>query len=315
MASSRAQEIRVGVISVVALAILIGGILWGKAAGLGVENRSVNILFQNASGVEIGSPVMYRGVRKGAVSAIAVGPDGVRVTALVESSVPLREDAVASLQMLELMGGKKIEILAGHSTSPLPAGAEIPGRVEGDISALLASVGDITADVRRMMARVDSSLVVVNAMVTSPEFRRNIESTLENAQVASRDAREMIEENRGAIRQVVGNVNALAADVRQFVMRTEGTLDRTIATADSAVGDARQTLRVADATIRDADRLVVRIDSLTADITKREGVVGRLIYDKELADQLVGTLTSARELVEQIKRNGFNLNIGLGRKP
>jgi phospholipid/cholesterol/gamma-HCH transport system substrate-binding protein len=315
MAVTRAQEIRVGVVSVVAVLLVVGGIIWGKGMGLGVDNRLIVMAFSNAGGVEIGTPIMYRGVRKGSVTAIAVDASGVRVSAMVETSMPLHEDATASLQMLEVMGGRKIEIDAGRSTAPLRDDQVIPGRAEGDISALVSSVGDITRDAQRIISRADSAMVAINGILNSPDFRRGIEGSVTNLEAASRNAREITEENRAAIRQAISGINGLVTEVRGFVGRTEGTLDHVINTADSAATDVRGTIHLANGALRDADGLVMRIDSLTAEIRHGEGIIPKLINDKQLTDELMATLKSARELVEQVKKYGINTNVGFGRYP
>lgn len=312
MPATRSQEIRVGVVAVMALVIVVGGILWAKGFGLGVENRVVAILFQNASGVEIGTPLMYRGVRKGSVTGISVDPTGVRITAIVESSVPLHQDASATVGMLEVMGGRKIDIMSGISTAPLPSGAVIPGHSEGDITALLASVGDIAGDARKAISRADSALIAINGILSSPQFRNSIESSMSDLNAATKNAREITEENRATIREAIAGVNGLVTEVRGFVGRTEGTLGHTISTADSAATDVRHTISLADGVLQNADLLLVRIDSLMNAIQHGDGVLPKLINDKELAAQLTSTLKEARELVQEVKARGLKLNIGFG---
>jgi len=44
-------------------------------------------------------------------------------------------------------------------------------------------------------------------------------------------------------------------------------------------------------------------------------VVSTLIYDEQFTSELRATVKSLRELLDQTKKYGFNLNLGLGRKP
>jgi phospholipid/cholesterol/gamma-HCH transport system substrate-binding protein len=315
MASSRSREIRVGIVTVVALIALVGGIIWGKSLGFGVATRIVRITFPNASGVDVGTVVTLNGVRKGSVTAIDAQPDEVRITASVDDTFPLKADASAVLSMLEVTGGKKIELSPGKSPAPLPADAVIPGVVQGDITSLLAQVGDIAASASQVVAGLDSTVTMVNGVLGSREFRENITSTMSNLEQASGDARNLVTANRAAINRAVSNLDRLSSDLRDLVNRTRPAVERTLASAEDISADAKSALRSVDTTLRQANTLIAHLDTLAADIKGGQGAVSKIIYDKEFADELQRTLTAVKDLVQSIDKGGLKtrINIGFGK--
>jgi phospholipid/cholesterol/gamma-HCH transport system substrate-binding protein len=303
------------VVSLLALVALIGGILWGKGVAVGVSTKTLRIIFPNASGIEVGAPITLYGVRKGSVTALEVVPEGVRVTAVIEPTIPLHGDATASLQMMELMGGKKIEVDPGKAPSRLPDNATIPGFIQGDIGAILSSAGDLTADARQIIRRLDSAIVSVTGIIDDPRFRSNIRSTLSNLESASVSANDLVKRNQAAINQTIRNLNDLSIDLKGILARTDRAVQSTVGTAQEVAADARQVIGTADGTVRKADSLVTRLDQLVKDLKEGDGLVSKLIYDKEFAEELEETIKSARAYINQIGKNGINLNVGLGRKP
>lgn len=314
MAISRSQEIRVGVVAVLALIILIGGIVWGKGGGFGIGlvERSIQISFDNASGVDVGTPITVKGVRKGAVTGLDVRSDEVRITATVESGVPLHRDAAASLQMLEVTGGKKIEISSGASADPLPAGAVIPGTVQGDISALLADVGEIGGRAKVLLQRLDSTMQSVNAMLGSPQFQSGLKNTLANLEATSQTAREIAVGNREAIERTVANIDRATSDLRELVSRTRPSVDRMLVTAEGAATDARQAILHVDSTLYRVDNLLAGLDSIATDVRSGGGAVSKLLYDKQFASQLDSTLNAVQLLIKDIERSGIRTRINIG---
>lgn len=319
MATARSQEIRVGVVTVLALAILIGGIIWGKgSAGLGIgggRQRVVEMSFPSAPGIEAGTPITLKGVRKGNITGLDVRADEVRITGTFESDVPLRRDAVAYLQILEVTGGKKIELVPGDSPDLLPAGAVIPGTVQGDFSTMLADAGEISNRARSIMTRLDSVMIVVNSVVGTPRFRSNLEHTLSNLEESSNAARGIVVGNRAVIDRMIANLDAASTELRALVDRTRPVVDRTFATAEGTLTDARSTIGHIDSTLYRVDTLIARLDTVAFGIRHGNGAVSKLLYDPQFAAQLDSTLTAVRRLIRGVEEQGLKtkLNIGFGR--
>jgi phospholipid/cholesterol/gamma-HCH transport system substrate-binding protein len=313
--TSRRQEIRVGIVTLVAIAALVGGIIWGKGFGFSVSNRTIAFRFPNAAGIDVGSPVTINGVRQGSVTSIDTDREGVLVEALIESDVPIRSDAAARIEMAELTGGKRIELTPGSAPRPLEADATIAGTVAGDPTALLSEAGVIAANANVLVLRLDTAVDAVNRMLADGQIQRRVDNTLINLEEASGAARGLVIDNRGRIQETLVSLNATVQDLRGVLARTTPAAERTLATAEGAAGDARIAIASADVTIRRADTLVQRLDSLVYDVRHGGGTASMVLYDTAFANDLRRTIDATRAFIEQSKRHGVNLNISLGRKP
>src|SRR5688500_15049811 len=258
---SRRQEIRVGLVTLGAIAALIGGIVWGKGLGFSVNNRPLRFRFPNAAGIDVGTPVTLNGVRQGSVTALETDATGVLVDALVETDVPLRADAAARIAMAELTGGKRVELRPGTATRELPRDAVINGDVAGDPAMLLSDAGAIAENASVLVLRLDTAVSSINAMLRDGSVQRRVDNTLINLEDASGEARNLVVENRARINQTIISLNSLVHELHGILSRTAPAVDRTLLSAEHAAGDARRTIVVAENTLRQADTLVRRLDS------------------------------------------------------
>jgi phospholipid/cholesterol/gamma-HCH transport system substrate-binding protein len=312
MAISRTQETRVGIVTVIALAVLIGGILWGKGFIVGVHQQTLKIDFPRANGVDVGAPVTLYGVRKGSVTAVEVMEGGVRITATVEPSVPLHPDTKATLQMTELTGGKSIELDPGKAPGTLADGAVIPGFIKGDVADLLGTVDQIGRDAQVVLHRLDSALLSVTDIIGDPALRQGIKSTVANLEQASSSANQLVAANRPAINQTISNLNELSRDLKEIGRRADAGIDQTLTTVDGISQDARIVITDAGGAVRKADSLVARLDRIVKEIDEGDGTLSMLIHDEQLAKDLQATISNVRQYLEEVKQNGIVLRHKIG---
>src|SRR6185312_9237800 len=129
-----AREIWVGLIVILAIAGLIGLVgLASDGPGFLAPQRTIDVVFRDAQGVRVGSPVRVAGLDTGSVvDTDMVEVDGT-LRAKVRISLPanlvkkLRQDVKVTIQPA-LTGMSHVNIVsAGHSGVPLVAGQMISG--------------------------------------------------------------------------------------------------------------------------------------------------------------------------------------------
>jgi phospholipid/cholesterol/gamma-HCH transport system substrate-binding protein len=312
MAISRTQETRVGIVTVIALAVLIGGILWGKGFIVGVHQQVLKIDFPRANGVDVGAPITLYGVRKGSVTKVEVREGGVRITATVEPSVPLHPDTKATLQMTELTGGKSIELDPGKAPGELAEGTVITGTVKGDVADLLGTVDQIGKDAQIVLHRLDSALISVTDVISDPALRQGIKSTVVNLEQASASANQLVAANRPAINQTIRNLNELSGDLREIGKRADAGIERTLGTVDGISQDARIVITDAGSAVRRADSLVARLDRIVKEIEEGDGTLSMLIHNEQLAKDMQATISNVRQYLEEVQKNGVVLRHKIG---
>lgn len=147
----------VGVFVVVLSIALLGGVLWfssGKSYGTAYDIYQT-YMQESVSGLNLNSPVRYRGVEVGRVRQISLAPgnvEQVQLTLEVEHGTPVKADTLAVLQSHGITGIAYVELTGGTRESPLlqkQAGEEYPviktepslmRRLDTSVSSLLINL-------------------------------------------------------------------------------------------------------------------------------------------------------------------------------
>lgn len=299
---------RVGVTVLVALLLLVLGIAWAKGWGLGAAGYTTTAVFATTGGLEVGDPVTINGVKRGTVEEIELRKSDVLVTLAFHGAVDLRRDARATISMLELMGGKKVDLLTGSAAEKLPRGTPVPGVFAGDISSVVAAVGELSRTMGSISADADTLFMSLNDLLT-PEARMDLK-------LALHDARSTL----ATINSAAGRINNLAAANGPKLSTTLDQANRALTTFSDVVGENRAGIRmfidstsraVAEArtSLARASTIASRLDSLLVAGNKENTLLYRLMRDEHFAMRLDSAVSSLTKLSEQIRLQGVDANV------
>ncbi len=224
-----AREIWVGLIVIVAIGALIG--LVGLAAdgpGFLAPQRTIDVVFRDAQGLRVGSPVRVAGLDTGNVVDLDVveNVDGT-LRAKVRISLPaklvkkLRQDVKITVQPA-LTGMSHVNIVSsGHSSVPLVPGQEPIVGVETSLfEPIIDHIGlgvNERTDIRHMIAAIRE---IVDAAV--PRVKQSLASLEET----SSNIKEMSDTVRPAVEATVGEIEDMAKRIRANTPRIESVLAR-----------------------------------------------------------------------------------------
>lgn len=120
---TRANYILVGLFTLIAGAAVLIFSLWMTGAGTERDMNEYDVLFREAvSGLTVGSPVQYSGIRVGDVDQLTLDPLDPRIVRArieVSADVPVKVDTVARRTLLNITGASAIELGEGLPESPL----------------------------------------------------------------------------------------------------------------------------------------------------------------------------------------------------
>jgi len=121
----RFKEIRVGLLSFIAVTLLIIAIVMvGGGSDIWEEKSIIRIRLSSVEGVKPGSPVMIGGIQAGKVKKMDFVPEKESFMAEVTLEIlksrikAIRQDSVASIKSLGLLGDRYIEISLGSVDLP-----------------------------------------------------------------------------------------------------------------------------------------------------------------------------------------------------
>ena len=274
----KSKVVQVGLLVVVALAVLAGGIfLIGEESSLFVERNHYRVELPSAEGLQSGNPVQVSGVRVGSVDEVILPEDPANPFLEVQISIDrryarrIRQDSRASVKTLGLLGDKYVEVSAGTpSAEAIPDGGEIHAAKASGFDQLMESSGSVAQDIESISASLAELL---------DRLQRGegvIGDLLSPARTHGRSASE---------------------EVFALVESTQGLGDR-VEAGQGTLGRLLSDRELADQLARSVGRL----ENVLAQVENGDGLVPALVNDPALTEQFRNTLdnldSSSRELAQ-----------------
>ena len=298
MKDQRKTEIRVGITVVVGIIIFLWILGWAKNCSITAKEKSVTVKFDNVTGLEIGDNVTVNGLRKGYVKEMDIKQDSVVVKLAIDKDVDLRQDAQFSISMLDLMGGKKVGVFPGKSTVPLDYNAIHEGIFYSDIPSVMSMLGSVQGDIVASLKDMRITLSSVNKYLTDDELTKNIKVTASNLNLISNKLIVMMDENRESLNKMAKNGAQLTHEANEFIQTNKEGI--------------RTSLVELQVLIQKTDTLMTTANQFASEIKNKQNNVGKILYDKEMYENLNQSVTRLNELtkilLDQIKKEGINID-------
>lgn len=308
-------EIKVGIVSLLAVVLLIVGISLGKGVNVSDSENQLKFHFDNSGGITEGSPVVVNGVRRGAVLSVENKDGSVLVTAKLDHLEDIKSDAYAKITILEITGGKKIELSPGVSNEKFDARFAIPGRNTADIADLVSVLGDVSGNAVSLVRNLDTLAVSINKMMQSGKLAEDVAVIADNTAELTSNMNVLLKDNYSSLQATIKNLNSLVAGLKGTFDKHEPNIDKLVNQLDKALTEANSLLTRLDETMKKADAAISDVQNITNEVRQGEGFANRLIYDKEFALSLDSTINALNLLVNKINNHGVNVNVRLGTRP
>ena len=140
---NRSQKIRLGIFLFVSLAILLSVIGFFTTREFFEKEDIYYVSYEgiSVSGLEVGSPVKYMGIKVGTIKDIRIDPTNVNKVIIelsLQPDTPIKEDVQADITSMGITGLKAIEISGGSNKaqslepgSQIPAGSSLTQEITG----------------------------------------------------------------------------------------------------------------------------------------------------------------------------------------
>lgn len=298
MKDHRKTEIRVGITVVIGILIFLWIIGWAKNFTLSSNTKDLLVKFNNVSGLEVGDYVTVNGVRKGFVEEMKVEQQNVLVRLNLDGDVDLRKDAAFSVSMLDLMGGKKVNINPGISTEAIDYNKVYYGSFYADIPEVMAMVGSVQEDIVASLKDMRITLRQVNTFLTDEKLNTNIKTSMQNLNDISQKMIVMMDENRANIKKLASNSVELTDEAKDFISKNKEGITQSV--------DQLQKLLIK------TDTLLTRANDFAAEIKGKQNNMGKLLYDEEVYNNLTKSIKRLSELsdilLNQLKKEGVKVD-------
>ncbi|MDT3696940.1 MAG: MlaD family protein [Ignavibacterium sp.] len=301
MKNERKTEIKVGITVVIGLLVLLWIFGWTKNFSLSSNSYKINVRFDNVSGLEIGDQVTVNGMKKGFVQDMKVGANSVLVELSIDNDIILKEDATFAVSMLDLMGGKKVEIFPGKSNINFDKSKIANGVFYSDIPSAMSLFGSVQDDLVTVLKDVKISLGSLNKIVSDDNFNNDVRKSISNLVVLTDKVNSILNENRNDIKKLTTNAVELSEKTNKLL--TDNTENINVLLADLK------------SLVKKSDELLADLNTITSETVNQQNNIGKLLYDKDLFDKLNKTLEQVNELtsvlIDQLKNDGINVDANI----
>jgi phospholipid/cholesterol/gamma-HCH transport system substrate-binding protein len=279
---SVSSEAKVGLFVLVGL-IILGYMSFqvGKQT-LGLKRGyTLDVVFENAAGLDQDASVQIAGVEVGRVESISLKEGKALVRLRISPGVKLEHDASAAIKTHGILGEKYVELHPGTRGAAFLAPGEQISRTERqtDIDRMLNQLSLITEDIRG----VTSSL---NRVLAGKDGEEAISKILTNTRDLTRNLNDVVVSNQEALRAAIENTRQLT-----------GNLNKVVTQNDEKVGQVMDSLKAAS---KEMEKSFASLTELTNGINRGEGTLGQLVKDKTTSEKLNKALTSLQEVTQKI---------------
>lgn len=290
------NEVKVGIFTTIAIVILLLSTIYISNITFVKRGYNINVIFDSANDLKIKAKVKYGGgVVIGNVSDIVVTQDGKIKTGLsINKDVKIKRDARISIYTAGMMGEKFVNVVGGTNESEfiLP-GEAIAGIESGGIDAAFSNLNDVSAEFKQVLMSLSK--------LFKGDLQNSLVSSVKNVDDLSKSVKSMIEENKNSINKSVENFKKSSEDIARAtndLKELVGELNKLVKdVSKSNVAGTMENINELSVKLNSA---ITSLESASKKIDTGEGVIGVLVNDKKMAEDL-------KSVIKDIKENPWKL--------
>jgi phospholipid/cholesterol/gamma-HCH transport system substrate-binding protein len=234
----------------------------------------------------------------GKVHDIKLEGNYVLVEGYIPKSVSVRKDAKATVEMLDLMGGKKIELKPGQSNEPWNFDEILDGRLATDIPGSLAMIGSVEGDLKSIIIDTRNLLDKINQNLSDKEMISSLKTSVKNLEEITNNLNAFLTKNNSKLDRTIENISNLTDKTDKFVSQN----------ADTLIATFNETKEL----ISNLNKVVNSLDKIVRQTESNENNLGRVLYDEELYNKLKQSIIRLDEisniLLEQLNSKGIKVD-------
>ena len=308
------NETKVGLLTIVALALLIMGFNFLKGKDLFDRSKKIYAVFTKLGTLATSNEVKINGLTIGTVYDMKEtdkNVSGIRVTIRLTRDINIPANSIAYISApLAGLGASSILIEPGNATAFLKDGDEIQTRIdEGILGGLSAEVTPTLTKVRQSLDSLNRVFGNLNRLMDG-ETKNNLQSTIADFAAISHGLNRMLNEPGSALNASLNNLNSITNNIKKNNDSITAIISNTQAfTAKLSRLELQSTMDTLQSAISSLKHSIAKISS-------PDGTLGALIHDRALYNKLNDVMLSAEILLDDLRahpKRYVNLSI-FGRK-
>lgn len=310
----------VGVVVVLALAILVGAYVLLAGAGVIGNTYPVKVDFDNAQGITKGADVLMSGVKIGVVDQVELTPGNkALVTLKVRKDTPIPPGARLQIATTGLFTPPVVDVIPlhkGSSTTAALHGTSAPtlDQLMPQAQRLIANLTDLSNSLKQVVG--DRQLVknLKRSTANLAEVSERGKAIAANLEAASVSGKEVA----ASFRQTSAHLNRTVLLVQQTLGENRSKLGQVLTSVSDTMGAMQGLVEQLQSVVADPKMkhslsgTVANLEQATANLAKLSSNMERLSADQKLNEDLRATVTATRGTMEETQRLVSRLNRILG---
>jgi len=288
----------VGVLIMIAIAVLMYTSMTGSGTSIFEPKISFVCYFANVNGLVRGSAIWFGGVEVGNVTSLDFeqvdSPRQVKVVCRVTKRIHkyLNADTRAELGTIGILGDKYIEIIPGlKGAPPIESMGVIEVQDIGSAPAMfeagekaLGKVDQLTTNLDTLLVRVNRGEGTIGQLASNDSLYVQLTALLANLTRITAS----LQKNQESLIESVRHMSKSVGDLAQQVSENGGTLGKLV--TEPALYD-------------NLNQSSARLDSILTKIDLAKGNLGLMVNDSMLYVELTNLLTRANNLITDIQKD------------
>jgi len=293
------HETKVGILTIVALAMLILGFNFLKGKDVFNNSKKIYAIFPKLGSLTKSNEVKINGLTIGTVydlQEVDKNVSGIKVTISLTRDVNIPVNSVAYISANVVgIGSASIIIEKGDATTYLKDGDVLNTRIdEGLFGGLTSEVSPTLTKIRNSLDTVNKVLSNVNTIFDAGA-KRNLQTTIANLALASNSLNKLLDLQTSALGAALNNVNSITGNIKNNNDSLTAVISNTKKFTEQL---ARLEMKKTMDTLQAA---VSQLKSTMTKISSNEGTLGALINDRQLYNRLNDAVLSAEILIDDLR--------------
>jgi len=301
------KDIKVGVVFVVATAILIWGLMFLKGLELLKTSRTFYAVYDQVNGLVAANPISIKGLKVGQVKKLYFdekNPKNIIVELYILGDYPIAKNSSARIFSSSLLGSPEVEIIPGNSTEMAKNGDTLVSLTEATLGQEVnKQLLPLKIKAENLISSIDTVATIIQQVLNKNtrdnlvEAIEHVKQTLSNIAHTTQNLDTLMILQRSNLSKIITNVESISSNLQQ----SNGKISN-IFNNFSNLSDSLAKARI-PYTISQVNKAIGDLDAVLQKINKGEGSVGQLLNNDQLYKEVEKAARDLNLLLEDIKKN------------
>ena len=289
------KEIKVGILAVVAAAVLYFGFNYLKGMNIFSPDKTYVVEYNNINGLLPSDRIIINGFQVGQVGSISLDTanfERIFVVLAVNREITLKEGTIARLVQTDVLGSKAIELIMSRNGMILNNQDTLIAEIDKGITELLTEGGLSAAN--SLTSTVNKINAVLQPFVDGAD---DIRASLANIKDITSKWKDLSDQMSGTIEQL----ELRAEYVSDSIASALGSITAA-ANSFKSLGDSLKTIDI-NSRLETMDKTLLSFNEVLDKIKTGEGTLGQLVTNDSLYHSLNSMMTNLDSLFIDMENN------------